>query len=439
MSMAADAGSDVSTVNSDATVVPQTVPCPGAGPVGELDQPLLDHFAHRVVPLVFPVLELNRPGFALGHIVQPSLETNTGYLHCCLGAAALHIKATCVPCPDQIDGHITRHRHAAVEVVCEALKQDVEHDAILEAGLGMIYYECLVGLPDDRLPSVSWHMHFQAVSTMAYNVGLFPAAPASQAPEAIAEAATMSSPETAAFSMALTSWVDILGATILGRSPLFAHVYREKHRTRTPSGLCELMGCDDQLMYLISEMAALDALKSDGFDDLKLCEMVHALALAVGETEPPPDAVASPFAAAASGALVEPQQLMTNLTAVFRVAARIYLCSLVPGYDRQQQSIVELVKRLADLLEYVPAGPAGFDRALVWPYLMAGAAATPGSLFRQTFESRVEQLGAELAHSGSFGRVVRLLREVWRQADEGGEYVHWRQIMQMNHWDELFI
>ena len=393
--------------------------------VDECDQRLLDHFINNVLRLIFPVLEANRSGSARTDVVLPALETNRCYLHCCLSISALHMKTTQGLKGEQIDHDIMRHRYATVSKLCEALNRDTDHRQILEATLGMIFFQCTVGLPDDSLPDIPWHQHFQAVFGLVHKLDL---------PRAMTDLtdARRSQPP---FNMTLTSWIDILGATILGRAPLFADTYREKHLSSSSSGLRELMGCDDRIMYLISEMACLEALKIGGMDEMQLCEHVHCLADSLGQTEPPPGAIANPYSA--TGA-IRPRQLAENMTAVFRFAARIYLCSLVPGYDRHAPNIVDLVSKLADTIGYIPHGPEGFDRSLVWAYLVGGSAATPGSSFRRVFQARIDQLG-EHSESGSFGRMVHLLREVWQQADERRQHVHWRDVMQQKGWDYLLI
>lgn len=393
--------------------------------VEECDQRLLDHFINNVLRLIFPVLEVNRHGLARSEVVLPALETNRCYLHCCLSISALHMKATQALQGEQIDNDIMRHRYATISELCNALNRDADHVQILEATLGMIFFQCTVGRPDDCLPDIPWHQHFQAASSLVHKLEL---------PRALTDLTGAGHPEPP-FNMTLTSWIDILGATMMGRAPHFADAYRDKHLSSSSSGLCELMGCDDRIMYLISEMACLEALKKDGMDDIQLCEHVHALADSLGLTEPGPGGIASPYSS--SGA-IRPRQLARNMSAVFRFAARIYLCSLVPCFSHDQLNIVTLVNQLTETLGYIPAGPDGFDRSLVWPYLIAGSVALRGSSFRRVFQDRIRLLG-EHAEFGSFGRMVRLLQEVWRQADEQRRDVHWRDVMQQRGWDDLLI
>ena len=423
--------------------------------VDESDRHLLDHFLDNVLRLIFPILETNQHGSARSEVILPALESNKGYLHCCLCISAIHLKATRRVQGEQIDQDIMRHRYATISELCGALDRDESHVQILEATLGMIFFQCSVGRPDDCLPDIAWHQHFQAASSLVHKLDM---------PRLMVESdSTNPHPP---FNMTLASWIDILGSTMLGRSPQFANAYRTKHISGSTSGLCELMGCEDRIMYLISEIACLDSLNLEGrMDTMQLCSHITALAQQLDYTEGPPDYVASPWST--TGAL-RPRQLSRNMTAIFRIAARVYLCSLIHSFDRYQPSTLILVNRLAELLQFIPSGPEGFDRSLVWPILICGSVSTPGCSFRSVFAERISLLG-EQAEYGSFGRMVRLLHEVWRLADspstpptphsqiesdgtitpqqqqqlqqpqQARQNVHWRDVMQQKGWDFLLI
>ncbi|KAI1493174.1 fungal-specific transcription factor domain-containing protein [Biscogniauxia mediterranea] len=403
----------------------------------ENDQRLLDHFIQFVLPTIFPILETNQHGSVSSDLILPALQNNKGYLHCCLMIAAQHFKATMNIQGEEIDNDIMRHRHATILSLCEALNRDENHQQILEATLGLIFFQCCVGRYDDSLPDIPWHQHFQAVNSLVTKLDLprivsDPAEPLAQTP----------------FNMTLTAWIDILGATMQGRAPAFAHTYREKHLSTTnPSlGLRELMGCDDRVMYLISEIACLEALKKDGMDDITLCQHVHALGDQIGLTEVGDSGPKMPINANGS---LSPKQLSKNITSAFRLAARIYLCSLVPGFSPNQGSCVGLVEKLTTVLQHIPAGPHGFDRSLAWVYLIGGSVSGTNSTFRQFFHERISQLG-DAANVGSFGGVASLLQEVWHQTDSyqsspsavgttESPYISWRDIMQMRGLDYLLI
>lgn len=392
--------------------------------LNEGDRRLLDHFVAEVLPTVFPILEANQHGSARTDLILPALESNKCYLHCCLSISAQHLKATQGLEGEDIDSDIMRHRYSTISELCEALNRDEEHQKILEATLGMIFFQCSVGRFDDSLPDIPWHQHFSAAVSLIQKLDL----------QRLVTETGMSHVQTP-FNMTLASWIDILGSTMQGRPPTFAHTYRDKHLAGTSLGLRELMGCDDRVMYLISEIACLEALKLDGMDDIQLCQHVHVLGDQIGLTEV--GAAPATYAYNASGAL-SPKQLSRNITAAFRIAARIYLCSLVPGFSHVQESCTGLVAKLASTLEYIPLGPNGFDSSLIWVYLIGGSVSTPGSSFRALFEDRVAHLGGA-AEFGNFGRVVFVLRELWRRSDGGAEDISWRDVMRQRGWDFLLI
>lgn len=435
-------------------------------PVDDYDRPLLNHFVENVLRMIFPILEAHQRGSARARAVLQSLETNKSYFHCCLSVAAIHLKTTSGLNGEQIDHDIMRHRYEAISQLCQALNSDSDHEQILDATLAMIFFHCSVGAPDDYLPDIPWSDHFQAVSNLVTKLDLtnmmVPCGNGYMLPP---------------FSMSLTSWIDILGSTMLGKTPQFAHSYRNKHLSGASSGLRELMGCDDRVMYLISEIACLESLKNEGrIDSITVCTHVSALGRQLEYTEPANSALESPYSAT-TGA-IRPEVLTNNMTALFRLAARVYLCSLVPGTDRNHSSICNLIDAIADTLSYIPAGPGGFDRSLVWPILIAGAYSLPSSSFRQVLADRVIAM-EDLADLGSFGRMYQLLNEFWRLTDDFVEspttkhdplskttydatdaradttlsqpllspgmreikkqQVHWRDIMNRNGWRYLLI
>ncbi|KAE8326506.1 fungal-specific transcription factor domain-containing protein [Aspergillus sergii] len=441
-------------------------------PVSDHDRPLLDHFINNVLRIIFPVLEAHQRGHLRAQAILQALETNKTYLHCCLSVAAIHLKTTEGLVGEQIDHDIMRHRFEAVSQLCLALGEDTKHEEILDATLAMIFFHCSVGPADDYLPDIPWYDHFQAASNLVSRLGLSTTIPPCGNPYMLPP-----------FSMTLTSWIDILGSAMHGRTPEFAHTYRSKHLSGTSLGLRELMGCDDRVMYLISEIACLDALKKEGrVDAMAVCSHVSALGRQLEFTEPADQTLESPYTPTG---VLRPDILTKNMTAVFRIAARIYLCSLVPGFDRSQPSNINLVQAVANTLQYIPAGQNGYDRSLVWPLLVTGAFSQPNSQFRTILADRCAALGHH-ADLGSFGRMYRVLQEVWRATDDpidtfcqvedtpveaspssssqpikleapespesseqtGADWalkdikrpqIHWREILQQNGWNYLLI
>ncbi|TQS38744.1 hypothetical protein Golomagni_00746 [Golovinomyces magnicellulatus] len=416
-------GSSRSTDQNPAHVVDLTVG----------DQRLRDHFVSDVLPIIFPILEIDPHQSAHRDHVISALQTNKCYVHCCLSIAAQHQKATMQNPDEQIDNDIIRHRYATISGLCEALDHNTDHASILEATLGMVVFQGCVGHVNDSLPDIHWDQHFQAAISLVLKLDL---------PLLVAESSINQS--TIPFNMTMTSWIDILGATMLGRAPAFAHTYREKHLStgNASLGLRSLMGCDDHVLYLISEIACLEALKQDGMPHFQLCEHVSSLGEQISMTEIGDDVPTIPFDA---HGVIDPQQLSCNITAAFCIAARIYLCSLVPGFKPSQDSCIRLVTQLTQVLAYIPSGSMGFDRSLVWVYLMAGSVTTIDSPFRSVFTKRLEALG-DLASFGSLGRVSCLLKEVWKRIDDStnhktcdAEFISWRDVMHTKGWNFLLI
>lgn len=374
-------------------------------PVSDHDRPLLDHFIHNVLRQIFPVLEAHQRGHLRAQAILRALETNKCYLHCCLSVAAIHLKTTEGLVGDQVDTDIMRHRYEAISQLCQALGEDVNLEEILDATLAMIFFHCSVGPSDDYLPDIPWFNHFEAASNLVNRLDL-----------PLKSMECSNGYMVPSFSMSLTSWIDILGSTMTGKTPQFAHTYRSKHLGGTSSGLCELMGCDDRIMYLISEIACLDSLKTDGrVDDLAVCSHVQALGRQLEYTESADPTLENPYSPSTGS--IRPEALTKTMSHIFRIAARIYLCSLVPGFDRNQPTNENLIQAITDALQYIPAGPYGFDRSLVWPLLMAGVYSTPVSQFRAVLADRAAALG-DHGDLGSFGRMYRLLQEIWRLSDD---------------------
>jgi hypothetical protein len=243
---------------------------------------------------------------------------------------------------------------------------------------------------------------------------------------------------TPSVNMTLTVWIDILGATMLGRTPEFAETYCEKYLSNSPSGLRELMGCDDRVMYLISAITCLEALKNNGMLlDIDLCEHIESLAHQIDLTEAMIDQPLSMTPVVTTPGQINARQLTYTTTAAFRFAACIYLCSLIPGFDPQCPQVIDFLDNLTHCLESTPTGPDGFDRSLVWVFLIGGSVATPGSLFIGFFKSRCAALG-QAAGYGSFGRMARLLEVLWARREAGWEG-GWRDVMEDNAWDFLLI
>ncbi|KAK6530060.1 hypothetical protein TWF694_003434 [Orbilia ellipsospora] len=407
--------------------------CPESVPINQVveddqDQQLLNHFVINVLPMIFPILDLSVP-YSQNNFIAPALGNNPAYLHSCLAVAAMHIKATEQNIDTAaVDEDIMRHRKSTVERLCEAMNMNVDPTQPLEAILSVIALRAFVASVHDSLPDVPWHQHFEAAITMIQQMNL-----TSQFQEL-----TPSSPSSA-FNLALAAWIDILGSTMQGQFPAFAHEYCNNFKEGKSAGLKELMGCDDRVMYLISEITCLEYHKLyENLPDATLLEHITSLSASITSTETEFD----PVAAAQNGPM-DPTVLSGLITAAYRYAARIYLTTLVPAYqgvpfNHNVPAVIELVDKLTAVLELIPSGEDGFDRSLSWVYLIGGSVATPGSAFRNLLQTRFQSLPQE-SQFGSFSDMYELVNLVWREADAIGTYVPWRSVMNANNWDLLLL
>ncbi|KAL5614577.1 uncharacterized protein BROUX77_000414 [Berkeleyomyces rouxiae] len=442
----------------------------------ENDQVLLDHFIKAVLPTIFPALNSSQSASATD-LILPALQSNKCYLHCCLSIAAQHLKATQGSNPE-LDDAINNHLCQTVSMLCRALSEDEAHSEVLDVTLALTLFQCVVGTIDESSSHIPWHQHVQAAISVVSKLGLPSLAPApmaetknhnqqikseeqgaSSTPSFPPELTPSSSSPSglSPFNTTLLSWIDILGATMKGAAPTFAHTYREKHLAHPASslGLRDLMGCEDRVMYLINEIACLEDLKSKGMNDIVICQHVHALGDEITMTEHADGSAATPKSPYTASGSLSPQQLSHNITAAFRLAARIYLCSLVPGFAPSQSSCIGLVEKLNNVLQFIPPG---YDRSLAWVYLVGGSVALPQSSFRAAFEERIAAMGDQ-ARLGAISQVVVILREVWDQTEaamlvqaqsaasgtcgpHGSQalpYIHWRDVMNAKGWDLLIM
>jgi hypothetical protein len=402
---------------------PVTVPSQLASPklraptvkVEERDEYLLYHFKANVAPLAFPLLKLKDENAHHTFLIAP-LDNNQAYFHAALSYAAVHLKATTNYNPS-LEEDLARHVTDSIRVITAWLTSNdpTKFAQVAETSLAMIYLRGLVGGLDPDMCELPWDAHWKA-----------------------ARDAMLRLPDEEK-NMTIAGWVDILGATITGSKPAFADLYRENIMNCTRLGFGDLVGCDDNLLYLISEIACLANFRQESIvDDITLCFHIKSLGDHISNNE---IATGIPLAGAfnvSTGAL-DATQLSANISHIYRYASRIFLCSLLPDFDASQLNIQNLVESMTKALDVIPTG---FERSLVWPLLMTGAVSRPDSSFRLKLAERAQAVGA-MADMGAFGRMQTLLAELWKINDEraqrGEQSVHWRDVMAQRKWDFLLI
>lgn len=91
---------------------------------------------------------------------------------------------------------------------------------------------------------------------------------------------------------------------------------------------------------------------------MQLCAYINRFGGQMNPSEPLPRTVANAYSPTG---VIRPKQLNRNTTTISCLAARIYLCRLIPNFEHTLGSIVNMVNVLDDVMEYIPADPEGFD------------------------------------------------------------------------------
>ncbi|KAF4972999.1 hypothetical protein FSARC_576 [Fusarium sarcochroum] len=407
----------------------------------ESERYLWNHFSVSIQPSLFPVLRYDCGHRIAFNTTLLATHSNRAYLHSCLSAAAQHLKSWRVSTPiENLESEILRHRHATNEAIRKALGEYEDHRELLESILSIVFLQNVAATPKDDPPAVSWHQHFHTTIDLAHTsyfsfVRLDPIQSYARIP----------------LHIAMFAWIDILGATMKCRPPVLADDYRERYNAKfNPSlGLRELMGCEDRVMYLISEIACLEYFKNSGIHDSALCESICYLEERLDNIEGEYPPTRMPFDPTCR---ILPAQLYVNITMAFLITARIYLRSLAPRFHPRQTQVMVLVDRLTTVLQHIPSGHDGFDRSIGWVYLVGGSVSVSGSTIRNLFNGRLLGLGSWAA-CGTMACLNTLLHDVWARNDEltppsisnfagpkpTQQYVSWRDVVTWNGWDVLFI
>jgi hypothetical protein len=344
-------------------------------------------------------------------IILSTLKSNKAGMHCCLGISAVHLKATESTRDALIEVDIARHGLATIAELQNAMKADSTSIDVLQTILLIIFLQCLVGRPGDAFLQLAWNYHFRVATHLIRQTQ-----------------------PSSTFTIAMASWIDIIGATMLGTRPEFIELYHQNRSKGGSSGLAELMGCEDQVMYFIAAIADLEASKGEMSNAHILDTKIDRLESEMGTPKLHCHTLPCLHASA---------EARTRVTALFRIAARLYLLSLASMFDRSDSRIVRLVDTFSNIMNQMPGGPQGLDRSLTWPLLVTGSISLPGSAFREMFIDRTEQLG-RASEYGSFGKLRAILNEIWLTDDETSsqgrlQRLQWRRVVKSKDWDFLAI
>jgi hypothetical protein len=376
------------------------------------DEKLYAHFVSEVLCLSFPVLQAGSNGETLDTLLQFFFGAEASG-HYCLATSAIHIALRTRTQESDIKQDALRH----VDLAVYQLRALIHFGQSLLQSVNTIFVvlvlQTLVDIPSTWVTQLPWQLHFHAAIVLI------------QRPDREGQLLLV---------VTLTIWIDILGATMLGRRPLFGRLYQEYRSKDRGTGLLQLMGCNDGVMYLIAEIAELEALEAElskeqsekRFSDLsrELGGMDFTIAQRQG---------------------YEAASLAEAVTAAFQVAAKLYLLSLKPrSWDMAKAADMAKVAGLVNtfcvvMTCNVPGGANGFDRSIAWPLLMAGSMSQRDSSFRELY-SQKRQLPHWSSNCGALGKVQALLEATWKiNDDDRAPRTTWRAEANRQGWSPLIF
>ena len=370
------------------------------------DEKLYAHFVTEVLCLSFPVLQAGSNGETLNTLLQFFFGVEASR-HYCLATSAIHMALGTRIQECEIKQDALRHVQAALFELQKLLRSKQSLVQSVNTVFVVLVLQTLVEIPSAWVDQLPWQVHFHAAIALM------------QHPHPEGQLLLV---------VTLTIWIDILGATMLGKRPLFGRLYQEYRSMNYDTGLVRLMGCNDVVMYLIAEIAELEAMK------LELSE--EQSEERIGNLSRELDLMDCTIT---QGQAYEAASLAEAVTAAFQVAARLYLLSLEPrSWDTGKAA--DLVDTVGVVMMCnVPGGADGFDRSIAWPLLMAGSMSKPGSSFRKLY-SQKRQLPHWSSNRGALGKVQALLEATWKINDDDRELrTTWRAEAHRRGWSPLIF
>ncbi|KZT54074.1 hypothetical protein CALCODRAFT_485833 [Calocera cornea HHB12733] len=251
------------------------------------------------------------------------------------------------------------------------------------------------------------------------------------------------------FASKTTMWMDIFGAISQQTAPRLLSMYRVLFAP-TSTGMAWIdafanprvvdmdstMGAENNVMLAFAETAALDAWKAwqKSKQSLSIPDLVKRGERIMTILRQPYGGT-SPRAFIGPLPTQSPQQLMSS---VFRSSAKIYLHTVISGFNPAvpeiQEAIGETVTSLATLQS---TDEKPYDRSLVLPLFIAGV--MTDDLGQRTFIVNRFANIKDVA-VGNCGQILELIQAVWerRQISPGVE-VSWREVMQEKGMKLLFV
>ncbi|EWC44692.1 hypothetical protein DRE_06588 [Drechslerella stenobrocha 248] len=197
-------------------------------------------------------------------LIVPMFKGNKSFLHGCLSSTALHLTATNVSETQKksLVTEVYRHRQKSLE----ALKAQVADGAGTEEHIKIAATVCALISFDVFSRRTDWRVHVKAAIECVVLLNWCHKRPTHPGQWFI-------------FSRIL--WLDILSALTSGERPAFSDFYRsilflQPEQRNKINGLGEMTGCEDSVLYLISEITCLENWKFENLLASKPWPVVQA-------------------------------------------------------------------------------------------------------------------------------------------------------------------
>lgn len=227
------------------------------------------------------------------------------------------------------------------------------------------------------------------------------------------------------FFSAILLVADIISSTALEQSPTlqkYHHDLLTNHPgpEKAPLQLEDFIGCQNWVLCLISEIAVLDTWKKDmkKHRSLNMTQLVERGSLIeqelqtgfsqldhVPETQYPPQRPPDmfPFNGSCTSSTTN------TVTRIWAHAARIYLHTVLSGWQTATPEICEDVSQTVNLFKELSPG---VFRALAWPFCVAGCLAAEEQ--ESAFRELVNSMGP-LGMIGTMQSALCIMENVWRK------------------------
>lgn len=224
----------------------------------------------------------------------------------------------------------------------------------------------------------------------------------------------------AKFLSAVLVWFDILSCVSTGSRPVL-HEYHESLLT-APDPLIELdqvMGCNNEVMMLISRVATLEAWKRECREEGKLSN-AKLVMKAAGIEEELENTIEK-----LNKEISQARNPVNEVSQLFATAALVYLHVMVSGF---QSSLPEIEENVARALAMFKAlSDRELIRSLVWPLCITGCLA--GKEKEEEFKGLVMGMSTEVFIFGSAREAYKIMEKAWERREDRGDGWTWAKCM----------